>query len=58
MLQKILEILINRHKCKKDPVKYARSLGEKVGEGTVCYGAKAEMISTEPWVITIAKSDT
>lgn len=56
MIKKILQILINRYKCKKNPVRYARGLGVKVGEGTVFYGAKAEMFSTEPWVITIDKN--
>lgn len=55
VIKKIWKILLNRYKCKKDPIKYARSLGVKVGEGTVFYGAKAEMFSTEPWVITIGK---
>ncbi|MGN0579551.1 MAG: acyltransferase [Ruminococcus sp.] len=55
MLKIILDILMNRYKCKKDPVKYSKSLGVKVGEGTVFYGAKVEMFNTEPWVITIGK---
>lgn len=53
MIIKMLKILLNRYKCKKNPIKYARGLGVKVGDDTIFYGAKAEMFSTEPWVITI-----
>lgn len=45
-----------RFQCSRNPVKYARSLGVKVGEGTRFYGAAPETFSTEPWVITLGRN--
>lgn len=42
-----------RFQCHINPVRYARSIGVKVGNGTTFYGASPKMFSTEPWVITI-----
>ena len=41
--------------CHVDLVKYAKSLGVQVGEGTKFYGATPKMFSTEPWIIKIGK---
>lgn len=47
---------IDRFRCARDPVKYAKSLGVRVGEGTRFYRASPETFSTEPWVITIGRN--
>lgn len=42
--------------CKLNTVKYARSLGVKVGHGVKFYGSNHHMFSTEPWLITIGNN--
>jgi acetyltransferase-like isoleucine patch superfamily enzyme len=40
----------------RDPVKYARSLGVKVGQNVHFYGMDLGMFGSEPWLITIGNN--
>ena len=42
--------LISRYQAAKDPIRYCRKLGAKVGENCVL---KPSMLGTEPWLVTI-----
>jgi acetyltransferase-like isoleucine patch superfamily enzyme len=39
--------------CKISPIGYARHIGVRVGEGTVFYGMRPGMFSSEPFLVTI-----
>lgn len=56
MINNYMRSRIDRIKCHRDPVSYARSLGVRVGGGTRFYGTSPKMFSTEPWVITIGEN--
>ena len=51
-----IHVIQKRLYCKLNSIKYAKVLGVKVGNGTVFYGPRAEMFSTEPWLITIGRN--
>ena len=46
----------NKLLCKISPVKYAKSLGVKIGGGGKIYSSDVGMWSTEPWLITIGEN--
>ncbi len=55
-LHKAFSAIRNRLIIAIDPVKYARSLGVKIGSNVKFYGATPGMFGTEPWLITIGNN--
>lgn len=56
ILKRVFSNIYRMLYCKLYPVKYARSLGVKVGENVRIYGANHHMFSTEPWLISIGNN--
>jgi acetyltransferase-like isoleucine patch superfamily enzyme len=52
-LARHLQHVADTLRCKVNPIKYARSIGVKLGENVTFYGASPGMFSTEPWLISI-----
>lgn len=49
----LIKLFLNRLKCKKNPVKYFRKIGVKIGKNVHFYGANPTMFSSEPWLVTL-----
>ena len=54
-IRKIIRFLIKKIRCTLNPVKYYRSLGVTIGEGTKFYTKDTDIFSSEPWVVTIGE---
>lgn len=48
-----LKGLQRRIMSQSDPIRFARSLGVRVGENVRFYGISADMFGSEPWLVTI-----
>ena len=55
-LKKLFSYLKKNIACKINPVKYYRSIGVQIGEGTKIYSKETDMFSSEPWVVKIGKN--
>lgn len=53
LLRRAALALWNRIVIVMDPVRYARSVGVRVGQGVHFYGATPGMFGSEPWMITL-----
>lgn len=56
MIKKIIKRLYISYLLKKKPLKYARFMGVKVGDGTRFNSPKHGMFGSEPFLITIGKN--
>jgi carbonic anhydrase/acetyltransferase-like protein (isoleucine patch superfamily) len=54
-LSKVLSFLLSLIKSKLSPMAYARSLGVQIGDGTVFYGMRPGMFSSEPYLVSIGR---
>ena len=55
-IKKVLAYLRKHIMCRFRPVKYYRSIGVKIGEGTKIYTKDTDIFSSEPWVVSIGKN--
>lgn len=53
LLARIYFAIYNRYLILRDPVRYARSIGVRVGTGVRFYGMTPGMFGSEPWLISI-----
>lgn len=53
---RIFMAFYNRYMILTDPVKYAKSIGVKVGAGVKFYGMTPGMFGSEPWLIEIGNN--
>ena len=53
LLTRICRAIYNRYLILRDPVRYARSIGVKVGSGVRFYGMTPGMFGSEPWLIRL-----
>ena len=42
--------------CRLNPIKYYRSIGVQIGEGTRIYSKDTDIFSSEPWVVKIGNN--
>jgi len=56
LVRRIIRALFNRYLILRDPVRYARSIGVKVGEGVHFYGMTPGMFGSEPWLIRLGNN--
>lgn len=56
MIQRLIKIIRDRIHLDRDAVGYFRSLGVKIGEGTIFYGPTKDMFSSEPYLVKIGKN--
>ncbi|HGM5582914.1 TPA: acyltransferase [Pseudomonas putida] len=52
-VRRVIRAVYNRYVIITDPVKYARSIGVKVGQGVKFYGMHPGMFGSEPWLIEL-----
>lgn len=50
---KVFSSLFKKYKCKKNPIRYFKKIGVKIGENVHFYNPNPTMFSTEPWLVTI-----
>lgn len=56
MIKKMIRFVKKKIGCRINPVKYYRSIGVKIGEGTRIYTSETDIFSSEPWVVSIGKN--
>ena len=49
----LLKRNIEKLRCKRNPIKFAKDKGVKIGNGCKIYAPDVGMFSSEPWLITI-----
>jgi acetyltransferase-like isoleucine patch superfamily enzyme len=55
-LARVIRAIHSRWLIMVDPVRYARSIGVRVGNGVKFYGMTPGMFGTEPWLITLGNN--
>lgn len=53
---KIYRYIRKKFLCRINPVKYYRSTGVQIGEGTKIYSKETDIFSSEPWVVKIGRN--
>lgn len=56
VLKRIFHAMYNRYLILRDPVRYASSIGVKVGDGVRFYGMTPGMFGSEPWLIRLGNN--
>ena len=56
LIKRIILAIYNRYLILQDPVRYARSIGVKVGNNVRFYGMTPGMFGSEPWLIRIGNN--
>ena len=54
--KRILKAFYNRYLILRDPVRYARNVGVKLGSNVFFYGMTPGMFGSEPWLIRIGSN--
>lgn len=53
---KIFRYIKKKIMCRLNPVKYYKSIGVQIGEGTKIYSKETDIFSSEPWVVKVGKN--
>ena len=56
MLLRAFASLVRLYEVRRDPVRYARSIGVRIGEGCHIYAADLGMFGSDPYLITIGNN--
>ncbi|HEU4776177.1 MAG TPA: acyltransferase [Telluria sp.] len=56
LVRRAWNAVYNRYLIVRDPVRYARKAGVRVGEGVRFYGMTPGMFGSEPWLISIGNN--
>ena len=55
-IMRSIKIRVEKLRFRINPVRFARKIGVKIGNGTCFYAPEYGMFSTEPWLITIGNN--